>query len=223
MVKSKFNNYDRIAWCYDLLCSIMFGNSIRKAQIEMLNFIPGKSNILIIGGGTGWIIEEISKVHQSGLYITYIDASEKMIEKSKRREARLNKVEFISSPIEQVHLKPHKYDVIITAFFFDNFSQSKCGLIFNQLNTSLKNYGTWLYADFKLSYKKRQHWQKRLLNLMYLFFKIFCRLEAEELPDIKSLFVVYNYEVIIEKSYYKDFIFSTVFKVKDKKADKTIA
>lgn len=207
----KPNNYDRIAWCYDLLSKIVFGNKIKRAQIDLLKFIPANSNILIAGGGTGWILEEITKVHQSGLVITYIDASEKMVQKSKKRKRGLNKLEYISKPIEQVQLAPGNYDVIITPFFFDNFSQTAGLLIFQQLHVALKKEGIWLFVDFMLNLNEK-YWQKPMLNFMYLFFRKICRLQTMQLPDSNMYFSAHGYEKLAMRKYYRDFIISTVFK-----------
>ena len=98
-------NYNRIAWFYDGLCSLVFGSDIKKAQIELLPFIPKNANILIIGGGTGWIIDEITKTHSTGLSITYIDVSAKMIQLSKKRNFAFNEIEFIETSIENIELR----------------------------------------------------------------------------------------------------------------------
>src|ERR1700712_3870968 len=107
----KENNYDKIAWAYDWLGHLVFGSAIRNAQIDMLPFIAEGKKILIAGGGTGWILEEIARLYQSGLLITYIDISEKMICKSKKRWAGLNKVEFINQAIDTIILNENYYDV----------------------------------------------------------------------------------------------------------------
>ncbi|MEO6455491.1 MAG: methyltransferase domain-containing protein [Ginsengibacter sp.] len=205
------NNYDRIAWCYDLLSNIVFGNRIKKAQTEILNFIPPGSRILIAGGGTGWILEKIAKVYLSGLSITYIDASAKMIQKSKRRDIASNKVKFMCIPIEQVKLPDENFDVLITSFFFDNFSESASRLIFQQLHSALKKDGIWLFTDFRLS-KTERYWQKPMINLMYFFFRAVCQLQARQLPDTENIFSNNRYKKIFRKMFYKHFIISIVFK-----------
>lgn len=203
--------YDNIAWCYDLLGYLIFGNTLTKAQTEMLRFIPAGCKILIVGGGTGWILEKIAKIHSSGLSITYVDASKEMIKRSKARSAGLNDVKFISQPMEDLNPEPENYDVIITPFFFDNFSPSKCRGIFQQLHINLKKEGLWLFTDFKQSNTGR-YWQKYLLKAMYFFFRIVCRLQASRLPDIDHCFLISGYKKITEKMYYSNFVITTVYK-----------
>jgi ubiquinone/menaquinone biosynthesis C-methylase UbiE len=83
------SNYDNSAWFYDRLSRIILGKALIRAQTTFLPYLSlPNSKVLIAGGGTGWILEEIAKVHPSGLHITYVELSEKMMAlctKKKRR------------------------------------------------------------------------------------------------------------------------------------------
>ena len=68
-------NYDNSAWFYDRLSRLIYGKALVRSQVYLLRYIPAGSIILIAGGGTGWILEEISKLHPSGLKITYVEIS----------------------------------------------------------------------------------------------------------------------------------------------------
>ncbi len=81
----------------------------------MLKHIPVNSSVLIVGGGTGWILEDISKLHSTGLTIDYIESSAKMISLSKKKNYMKNEINFINLPVENYILKK-KYDVILTRF-----------------------------------------------------------------------------------------------------------
>ncbi len=203
-------NYDNIAWSYDWLSRIVFGSAIRNAQIQILPFIGDRKNVLIAGGGTGWILEEITKLYPSGLRITYIDISAKMIRRSKKRAAGLNEVNFINQSINTVTLKEDYYDVIITPFFLDNFSHVECNNIFKKLHKCLKQNGKWLYSDFELK-QKNKLWHKAIVKLMYLFFKITCNIQANQLPDVDIYFLQHNYNLIWVRYNFNKLIVSKVF------------
>src|SRR5689334_3514018 len=66
------NNYNSVAFFYDSLNRIVFGNSTIRSQVWLLQQIPANASILVIGGGTGWILEKLAEVHSSGLHIIYI-------------------------------------------------------------------------------------------------------------------------------------------------------
>ena len=203
-------NYDSIARVYDLTSRMVFGKAIVKAQECMIGYIQPDSKILIVGGGTGWILESISELYPQGLEIDYVEVSAQMIGLSQKRNYRDNKVNFIHQPIEKF-TTVYQYDVIITPFIFDNFLADKIELVFAKLNNRLKSTGIWLYADFVCDRSQSQLWQKFLLRVMYLFFRITCGIETQELISMDSYFVPsYNQE--FEASHYFKFIKSIVYR-----------
>ena len=220
------NNYDRIARYYDVLSRMVFFRAQLKAQIDQLHFIPANSSVLIVGGGTGWILEEIAKLHSFGLRITYVEISAKMLELSRKRNVRDNQVTFVHSPAEELSksipedhdqnraedLKqnaPATYDVILTAFLFDNFQQQTITKVFNLLDQSLNPSGFWLFSDFYHSEGKK--WQSYLLKAMYLFFKQISNIEARQLLSTEHCFHEQSYHILQTRFYYGKFIKSVVY------------
>ncbi|TCC96889.1 methyltransferase domain-containing protein [Pedobacter frigidisoli] len=205
------NNYDKIANQYDFLSRLVFFKSQVNAQIDQLKFLPKNSSILIVGGGTGWILEEISKIHPSGLQIIYVEISSKMIDLSKVRSFGNNKVEFVNVGIEEFN-SAVEFDLILTPFLFDNFSKPRAEKVFIQLDNLLKKDGLWFLVDFSLSDKNGKWWKWMVLKLMYTFFKILGIVEAAKLIDMKPYFLTARYEIIKERFYYGSFIKAIVFK-----------
>jgi ubiquinone/menaquinone biosynthesis C-methylase UbiE len=208
------NNYNSIANIYDVLSRIVFGKSIMKAQIFLLKYIPENSRLLIVGGGTGWILSELSKMYEKGIEIMYVEKSAKMIALSKQKNIQHNSVEFINTGIEEFSTGK-KFDVIFTAFLFDNFLPEKIEFVFSKLNQLLKPNGLWLYADFMNDQMNSKWWQKFLLKTMYLFFKITCNIETQQLINMSAYFSD-GYNKLSEKYYYSNFIKSVVYKKAEK-------
>src|SRR6202012_5694534 len=102
--------------------------------------------------GTGWILEEIAKVHSSGLVITYVEVAANMMKLSQKRNAGDNEVVFINEAIENVPLA-NEFDVVITPFLFDNFTEENLQKIFKHIDKSLNPGGIWLITDFRLTGK----------------------------------------------------------------------
>lgn len=202
------HNYDTVAWCYDRFSRLVFGNTQVSAQLHLLPFIPPGSRILIAGGGTGWILEEIAKVHSSGLTITYIDASEKMINLAKRQSAGNNKVVFKAANVEYA-MNDDRYDVVLTPFLFDNFTQRKAEQLFAAIDKHLVPQALWLYCDFDetsiLSHRL-------LMKIMYAFFRICCGVKATQMPDMENCFRQRNYFAMARRPYMNGFINSLVYK-----------
>jgi len=202
-------NYDHIARIYDALSRIVFGQSIVKAQVCLIPHIKPGSKILIVGGGTGWIIERITESQSAGLVIDYVESSQQMIRLSQKRKAGSNTIHIIHAPIESFPLA-HDYDVIFTPFLFDNFTEAKIQMIFDKLNDSLKGDGIWLFADFVVD-GDSPTWQKLLLRIMYIFFRATGRIETQHLVKMDSYFSS-GYHSTYERYYYAHFIRSVVYR-----------
>ena len=201
-------NYNNSTWFYDPASKLIYGKSLIQAQAFLLRFIPAKSKILIVGGGTGWILAEIAKIHPSGLKITYVEIAPKMMALSKKRDAGNNDIDFINDAIENVDLQ-NGYDVIITPFLFDNFTEDNFQKIFGHIHPALKPNALWLNTDFRPTGK---WWQNILLGSMFLFFRLICRIEAKKLPGIQATFVKYGYLAIEQRSFFGDFILSSAYR-----------
>jgi ubiquinone/menaquinone biosynthesis C-methylase UbiE len=202
-------NYDSIAKIYDLLSRVVFGKYIIKAQVCLIEFIRPGNHILIVGGGTGWILEEISKQYDTGLTIDYIESSAAMITLSEKRNSGTNQINFFNQPVEDF-AGANEYDIIFTPFLFDNFKPAKARQVFNNLHELLKRKGIWLYADFVYEEKQGKWWQKGLLKTMYLFFRITANIETSELENMEACFSN-GYNKIFECWFYGRFIRSQAY------------
>lgn len=202
-------NYNNIAPYYDRLSQVIFGRAIINAQKYLVGFITTGNTILIVGGGTGWILEEIAKRHFEGLQITYLEISEKMIDLSVKRDWGKNKVIFINKSIQEVAIDG-QFDIVMTPFLLDNFSPKTVELVFEKIHKRLSPSGLWLFTDFQVN-PKHKYWQKPLLKIMYLFFKLCCNIEAGRLPDTSTLFDRFRYKKTSSKMFFHNFICSQVF------------
>src|SRR6185295_7486640 len=77
-----FRGYDLLAPFYDALSSIVFGNSMYRAQVHLLSDIPPGSKVLVLGGGTGRWLREVS-IQRFHPEITYIDSSHGMLKRAR--------------------------------------------------------------------------------------------------------------------------------------------
>ena len=202
-------NYNNSAWFYDPLSRIVYGKALVNAQTWLLNYIPKKANILIVGGGTGWILEELTRIHPDDLTITYVEIAASMIALSKKRITGNNEVFFINNAIENVVL-PADFDVVITPFLFDNFIEETLQRVFCHIHKLLKPEGIWLNVDFQLT---GRWWQSILLKTMFIFFRLACGIEASKLPAIEQRFEEKEYNAIAQKTFFGDFILSTIYKM----------
>nr|WP_276904842.1 class I SAM-dependent methyltransferase [Pedobacter kyonggii] len=204
------NNYDKIAGHYDALSRLVFFKSQVNAQINQLPYIQEGNSILIVGGGTGWILEELSKIC-TGLKIVYVEISAKMIALSQKRNYKNNHVEFVNIGIEDFKTDV-VFDAILTPFLFDNFAEQRAAKVFEQLNEYLKKDGLWFLVDFSLNKTNGNWWKWLLLRSMYGFFKLLGIVEADKLIDMNPYFLKASYLTVEERLYYGGFIKATIFR-----------
>jgi ubiquinone/menaquinone biosynthesis C-methylase UbiE len=182
-----------------------------RAQQSLLPLIPPPARVLVVGGGTGWILEEIARVYPTGLNIDYVEISSNMLDLARKRDCKANRVAFIHTAIEDYNA-PAEYEVIMTPFLFDNFSRERAIEVLKKLNAMLKPQGLWLFTDFHIDEGINRFWQKALLRSMYVFFKNISDVEADQLPDMQQLFSNYNFEVASESFYFGRFIRSAAYR-----------
>jgi len=201
-------NFDNSAWFYDKLARLVYGRALVNAHVYLLRHIPENSKVLIVGGGTGWVLEELTRIYPSGLDIIYVEISANMMALSRKRNIGGNKVVFINSAIEKIDLPPD-FDAVLTPFLLDNFNEENLDNIFSSIHKKLKKNGIWLNASFQLTGK---WWQWVLLKTMFVFFKVICRIEASRLPDIYKRFEDGGYTLIEQKGFFGKFIEASVYK-----------
>ncbi len=217
------NNYDRIANYYDRIHHLVYGQSEINAQVELLGYIRPGDRLLILGGGTGWILEKIAAIFPAGLRITYIESSERMMELTKKRNWGQNEVGLIISTVEEwtgdggagVDGKgggEAGYDCILTGFFFDNFKEVHAAEIVRRVTPFLKKGGYWLEADFYYPRGRGKLWQAVLLYAMYFSARLICGVEAKRLPDMERVFSEEGYRSLYTTFHYQRFIRSVVYR-----------
>jgi ubiquinone/menaquinone biosynthesis C-methylase UbiE len=205
------NNYDNIARYYDFLSRIIFRTAQQDAQTALLPYIETHNTVLIAGGGTGWILEEMAKTCLPDLHIYYVEISANMIELAKQQQYK-HAVTFINMAVEDFNSDLSlSFDIIMTPFLFDNFSQERIKPVFIHLHSMLRPGGRWLFTDFHYQ-KTAPLWQRILLQSMYMFFRIVCHVEASALADIEPLFKAHHYMRLFEAFYFKRFIWSAVYR-----------
>ena len=204
------NDYNSIATYYDKLSRVVFQRSIIKAQAYLLEFIKDNDKVLLVGGGTGWILEEISKLQKKNVSVVYVEKSSKMMELSQKRKFKNIEVEFVHSAVETFTTQEH-FDIILTPFLFDNFIEKKIKYVFKKLDAYLKQKGFWLYADFVNDQENKKAWQQVFLKTMYVFFSLTANIETQKLVDLKQYFAE-KYVMITQQFYYKRFIQAVAYR-----------
>ncbi|MEQ8363115.1 MAG: class I SAM-dependent methyltransferase [Cyclobacteriaceae bacterium] len=204
MGAAQLNRFDRIAPFYDWLASFVFGSSLVNAQEQHLDSITDYSDVLVLGGGTGKFLSKLLDKN-NGCRVWFVEASQKMIDLAKRNLENSDRVVFIHGTHE--NLPDQKFDVVITHFFVDMFTESELNVITQQVQGHLKSEGLWFVADFV----QRKYWHRIALKAMYLFFNAIRALDLNELPDWDRIIQSKYFKKTSVRSFYGSFIDSAAY------------
>ena len=208
-------SFQPVAPYYDQLAKLVFGTFIQQAQIAYLHHVPENSHLLIVGGGTGWIVEKLIKGGRCS-QITFLETAPAMIAKARKRYKKLAaetdvKVHFVQGSVDTLQPK-RDFNAVITFFLLDLYSTTEVHMLVKAILQRLEFGGVWLFADFDPVKRKRPlFWQNLLLWLMYCFFRLTTNLKNQALPDYKTVFTAaglvqkescYFYHSMIRSSVY---------------------
>ncbi len=200
------NGFDKIAFVYDFLAKLVFGRNIIDAQKYFLSKIKSHSNVLILGGGTGWLLAKLLKA-KPNCEVWYIEASAKMITRSRNRIVHGQAVHFIHGTENDIP-KTIKFDAVITNFYLDLFSSLSLPVVINKIQSSLKPGSLWIVTDFVTNQK---WWQEAMLKIMYWFFRLTCGIASTGLPPWHTLIGEAGFVKVRSKFFYKNFIEAAVW------------
>ena len=196
------NDFNWIAPFYDKLQRIVFGDSLSRSATFYFDKITSDHKVLILGGGTGKIIEKIDR----GAEITFLDKSSVMMEKAslqKHPGLDLVAADFLKWKASR------QFDFVVCPFFLDVFNRHHLSLALGKIHALLKRDGKLLVSDFQETGKTGH---SILLRIMFLFFRVTVSLESKKLLSI--LMEVENQGFLIEetKEFESGFVFTSVFR-----------
>jgi len=196
---------------YDFFSTLFFGDFILESQTCFLKEIRNAKSILIFGGGTGKVLESIF-INNLNAKICYIDLSEKMIEKARKRKFPHKQVHFICGTENDIP-ESAKFDAIITPFVLDCFIERKLQQLVIKLDTHLKSDGKWLFSDFNISNNSLlMKWiSKLIIKMLYFIFNLFCSLGIYSLADFNQHFQKSGYRTRNEKHFMKGLLVSRIY------------
>lgn len=163
--------------------------------------LAGKKDLLIVGGGTGAVLEEL----QGNQRITFVELSSKMIAKAKGRPCHVT-VDFVHQDYLD-WIPAHTYDAILLPFFLDSFDEDNLTRIINKSRSELSDQGELHVIDFQ----KGNAIQNFLVWLMYRFFRLTTNCDGRVLLDISRRIESQGFHSASELSYLHKWVFYTIY------------
>ncbi|TPE43509.1 class I SAM-dependent methyltransferase [Pontibacter mangrovi] len=209
------SGFHRVASFYDPLSRLVYGRALQQAQLALLPFVPEGARVLVIGGGTGWLLEQLLHAGKR-LEILYLEAAPAMLQMSRQKYDAFPKphqaqVQFRLGT-EQALQPQEQFDVIITPFLLDLFPPQRLQALMGRLAQALHPKGQWLFADFWPVQQRPLWWQRLLIKSMYVFFGWLSQVQARQLPDYQQHFKDLGFSPTHSQSFYGGMVQAKVFK-----------
>ena len=196
-------DYNHIVWIYDRLAKFIFGKKQELAKQAFLIKIPEKAKILIVGGGTGKILDYLRDLDKQ-LEVDFVDLSANMIFQAKKRDVAYMQVNFYQQSV--LDLKTTNYDVVITNFFFDQFSYHQANLILQNIKLKIKPKGILIFSDFINTKYLRD---KVVTRIMFFFFKLTAKIRTNTFPPYDLLFFEQGFYAVASKKISRNILATT--------------
>ena len=202
---------------YDRLARLVFGRSVQRAQRHFLDQIPPAARVLLVGGGTGWLLPYLLEKPEV-VHVTYLEASAVMLNMAQQQAQTVRSLS--SATVRWAHGNDRQlglqdqYDVVITNFVLDMYAGEALDQLMHRLLVHLRPGGHWLFTDFRLS-NQRGHriWQRWMTKAMYAFFHLTAGITRQSLPPYHRHFSALGLRLTHEKTFYADFIVSRVYRL----------
>jgi ubiquinone/menaquinone biosynthesis C-methylase UbiE len=173
---------------------LVLGSTLRRARREFIDSLAPATRILIVGGGNGQVLTDLLK-HQPKASIDYLDIAPGMIASAKKslhklHPEKVDQVNFICADLMN-HDLANQYDLIITQFFLDCFTENTLDKVMKKLHSALLTQGQWLFCDFTAN----RAFGRLCAFLLYPFFRLVCGIEARELAIFRKKFQLFCYQI----------------------------
>lgn len=204
----------RVAPYYDWAARICSFDQIFRSQSLALSWIDrSKLSILVVGGGTGRLLEEILDWFDRA-YVEYIDSSPEMIAQTTltlSRRSRRDQERVVLRCVDiQVCSFSRTFDLCITPYVLDVFLQPEAISVIRRIDSVLENSGHLLYSDF--AHPRKINILRRLvISGLYKAFRYICGLQARELPILEPTWRTLNYRLIQSQTFAGGFLLSQLW------------
>jgi tRNA (cmo5U34)-methyltransferase len=128
--------FDSIAKYYDRLARFVFGKSLVNAQTYFLNRIPQSSNVLVIGGGTGWWLKEYLQSNPH-CRICYVEESREMLKLAREATGGDYRISFRLGNEDSI-AERNEFDAVVLFCLLDIFSEPELRKLVERINASAR-------------------------------------------------------------------------------------
>jgi len=181
-------DFSRIARAYRWMEYASFGTLLERTRYFRLPLLQHSQRALILGDGDGRFLARLTRANP-GIAVDSVDCSRGMIRLAQAR----------SNPVAAERVNWHQadariwrppncsYDLVVTHFFLDCFSNDEVQQLVGQLLPYLAQDGVWINSDFVIPQRGWMRWPSRIIvRGLYVAFFFLAGLRTQRLPDDAS-------------------------------------
>jgi SAM-dependent methyltransferase len=181
-------NCDGIARYYEVLEHLSFGRSLERSRFAFLGEARTSRRAIVCGGGDGRFLARLLRVN-SRVEVDFVELSPKMMDLAERRVAGMGRayrerVRFRVGDVWEFEPRTDGYDLIVTHFFLDCFSEAQLAAIVACLGSWGTPDGRWIVSDFREAEGPvGRLWTRAVIRGLYAAFWVTTGLRVTRLPN----------------------------------------
>lgn len=181
-------NCDRLAPYYQALEYALFGRTLERRRFTFLQETAASRRALVCGGGDGRFLARLVRFN-AHIEVDFVDASPVMISLAERRIAGMGqrfrrRVRFHCSGILEFEAPQRTYDLIVTNFFLDCFSNEQVHLVVSRLRSWALPGAQWIVSEFREADGLiGRLWTRAVIRALYAAFRVTTGLRVVRLPN----------------------------------------
>lgn len=184
---------------------MVFGNGLEKASHHFIPQLSESEQILIVGGGTGEILEQFT----SNQTVHFVDSSATMIALAKKRKHTCS-VQFHHCRFEDFIID-QTYNDIWFPFFLDQFNDEEIATILDNAQRHLRPTGKMVIVDFiPVNLLSKWH-QKLLLRTVIVFFTITTKHPIRKIFNIVESAKQTNFQLVKQKYFVNGMVIASLW------------
>ena len=181
-------NFDPVARVYRWLEYFSFGPALERSRFHFLPQLAACRRALILGDGDGRFTARLLASNHD-ITVTAVDSSREMLRLLHRRICALGiaaetRLTLHHADALQFTSDITVYDLVVTHFFLDCFSDDQVGQLVRQVLPGIAPGAVWIVSEFAIPQRQPVALLSRILiGLLYRGFGLLTGLRVRRLPD----------------------------------------
>jgi SAM-dependent methyltransferase len=209
-------NCDAIAPYYEVLEHLSFGRRLEQTRFAFLEEARASRRAIVCGGGDGRFLARLLRANPT-VQVDFVDLSPKMIELAEKRitgmgRAARRRVSFHASDIREFASRPEEYDLIVSHFFLDCFSDAELADVVGSLADWAAPEVTWIVSDFReMEGLISRIWTSGVTRTLYAAFRLTTGLQVMRLPKYLHAIAQAGFRLRLEENALGGLLHSSVW------------